>query len=64
MEDITGLTVFDRTQVILDIFDNNAKTREAKLLTLTDKRIATREFFISKKNTMRKKNSTSTRLRI
>ena len=31
MEDITGLTVFDRTQVILDIFDNNAKTREAKL---------------------------------
>ena len=31
MEDITGLTVFDITQVILDIFDNNAKTREAKL---------------------------------
>jgi len=31
MESITGLTVFDRTQVILDIFDNNAKTREAKL---------------------------------
>ena len=31
MEDITGLTVFDRTQVILDIFDNNAKTREAQL---------------------------------
>lgn len=31
MESMTGLQVFDRTQVILDIFDNNAKTREAKL---------------------------------
>lgn len=31
IESITGLTVFDRTQVILDIFDNNAKTREAQL---------------------------------
>lgn len=31
IESITGLKVFDRTQVILDIFDNNAKTREAQL---------------------------------
>lgn len=31
IEKITNMKVFDRTQVILDIFDNNAKTREAKL---------------------------------